>query len=99
MGFSGGKMHEQSLSAMEQHDHEIHWRCPQLGGEVPFRYCRKLNEGLPCARLVSCWHTVFNVGAFLERHYDPAQLEAAWNRPRPEKMAQLVELVQRAKGK
>ncbi len=89
-------MNEQDKSVIEQYDNEVHWRCPQLGGEVPFRYCRKLNEGLPCQRLIACWHTVFDARAFLEQHYDPEQLSALGNRPRPEKVAQLVDLIQRA---
>jgi hypothetical protein len=82
---------------IEQYDDQVHWRCRQLGGEVTFRYCRKLSDGLPCARIVSCWHTVFDVRPFLERHYDPEQLAAAWNQPRPDKMAQLAEMIHRAR--
>jgi len=89
-------MNEQDESAIEQHDHELHWRCPQLGGEVPFRYCRKLNEGLPCARVLSCWHTVFNVEVFLKRHYDPERLAAVWSRPQSSKLVQLADLVSQA---
>jgi len=25
--------------------------CPQLGGEIPFRYCRTVNEDLPVGKL------------------------------------------------
>ena len=83
---------------MEQYDSLVHWRCRQLGGEVTFRYCRRLLEGLPCSRVVACWHSEFDVGAFLQSHYDPDQLKAAWNQPAPEKLVQLSELVKRATG-
>jgi len=82
---------------IESYDALVHWRCPQLGGEAPFRYCRKVNEGLPCARLFSCWQTVFDVKAFVERHYDAAEIAAAWGRPRPDKMAQLADLIAHAR--
>ena len=36
----------------DRHDHEMHPRCPPLGGEVPFRHCRQVNAGLPCHRVV-----------------------------------------------
>jgi len=86
-------------ASIEQHDHLVHWRCPQLGGEVPFRYCRKVAGGLPCPRIVGCWKTVFDIEAFLERHYDLDELEALWNRPRPDKIVQLAEFVARAPKK
>jgi hypothetical protein len=28
--------------------------CSQLGGEVPFRYCRTVKEDLPCQRIIIC---------------------------------------------
>lgn len=92
-------MSEPEKTSIEQHDEQVHWRCRQLGGEVTFRYCRKLTDGLPCPRVVSCWHTVFDVGAFLERHYDPEQLTAAWNQPHPDKLVQLSDLIARAARK
>ena len=91
-------MNDPQAGAIEQHDDRIHWRCRQLGGEVTFRYCRKLADGLPCTHVVSCWQTVFDVRAFLEDHYDVAQLAAAWNRPRPDKTVHLADLIARARG-
>ena len=52
-------------------------RCPQLGGEVPFRYCRTMNDELPCARLEQCWHGRVAVEAFLQEHYSEAELQAS----------------------
>ena len=34
---------------------ELIIRCPSLGGEVPFSYCRKQGKGDPCPRLPRCW--------------------------------------------
>jgi hypothetical protein len=28
---------------------------PQLGEEISFRYCRTLNEDLPCQNIIVCW--------------------------------------------
>ncbi len=91
-------MNEQDKSSLAQHDHEMHWRCPQLGGEVPFRYCRTVNAGRPCARTVPCWHTIFDVRTFLARHYDLDEIQAS-ERPRPDKIVQLAELVHRTAEK
>lgn len=30
-------------------------RCPRLGGEVTFGYCRQMNDGLPCNRALICF--------------------------------------------
>ena len=89
-------MNEPPPASLEWHDRLLHWRCPQLGGEVPFRYCRTLLGGLPCARLVSCWHTLLDVEAFLTAHYDPAALAGAWSQPTPDILSQLPDLIQRA---
>jgi hypothetical protein len=89
-------MNERKRDSIEQYDDVVHWRCRQLGGEVTFRYCRKLTDGLPCPRVISCWHAVFDVQAFLERHYTVEEIAAAWNQPRPDKMVQLVDLIARA---
>ena len=87
---------EQAKPSVERYDQLMHWRCRQLGGEVTFRYCRKVNNGLPCARLITCWHTVFDVATFLAQHYDPQEIAAAWNQPAPEKMNHLLALVAEA---
>jgi hypothetical protein len=52
-------------------------RCPQLGGEVPFRYCRTMNDELPCTRLERCWHGRVNVEAFLRDNYSEPELQAS----------------------
>ena len=39
--------------AIDQYDHEMHPRCPPLGGEVPFYHCRRVNRSLPCHRVVA----------------------------------------------
>ncbi len=80
-----------------QYDEQMHWRCRMLGGEVPFRYCRTLNEGLPCQHVAACWRTVFDVEKFLHAHYLPESLAAVWNRPRQDKLVRLAELIERAR--
>jgi hypothetical protein len=89
-------MDKDNMSGIEQHDERMHWRCPMLGGEVTFRYCRRLVEGMPCARIVRCWKPIFDIQDFLDSHYDRDELAAIWNRPRPDKVVQLSELIARA---
>jgi hypothetical protein len=59
----------------EDHDLEIHPRCPTLGGEVPFRHCRTVNHDVPCQRLLGCWHAQLDVLSFLRANYTVAELE------------------------
>lgn len=84
-------------NAIEEHDDRIVGRCPMLGGEVPFRYCRKMQGGRPCSRVVGCWKTLFDIQKFLRTHYDLDELDALWNQPRPDKVSQLADLIKQAK--
>ena len=45
----------------------IETRCPRLGGEVVFGYCRKVNSGLPCRKSLTCFQLLFPVEAFFRR--------------------------------
>ena len=61
----------------EQFDEEKLWRCPLLGGGVPFRHCRKTNDSLPCPRIVDCWHGRMDLPAFLLENYSEDELKRA----------------------
>ena len=84
-------------SSLEQYDDKLHYHCPMLGGEVPFRYCRTLNEGKPCRRIETCWEQLPDIGDFLDSHYDMDELRALWSRPRKDKFVTLFELLQKAR--
>ncbi len=81
---------------IEAHD-DLVIRCPQLGGEVPFRYCRILNEGLPCRRVILCWEFRMDISAFLREHYSLDQLHQALSPPSKTRYETIVELIERAK--
>ncbi len=70
-------------------------RCPRLGHEVAFRYCRCPGRDLPCGRIVDCWWEAFDVQAFLRAHYTPEAV-ARVLAPPPDKVATLMQLIQRA---
>lgn len=50
-------------------------RCPSLGGEVPFLYCRQLNVGGPCHRLISCWSERFDIYGYIKEIYTKEEIE------------------------
>ena len=72
-------------------------RCPRLGGEVTFSYCRVEGGDLPCMRIVACWQCCIPVAEYLRERLSPEQLERfAEQRPK-ERIATLVELIEAAK--
>ncbi len=72
-------------------------RCPMLGGEVPFRYCRTLNEELPCRKIIICWEFRIEIGKFLGDHYSLDQIQKALAPPTKTRLETILELVEKAK--
>ncbi len=42
-------------------------RCPRMGHQINFGYCRTMNQGLPCARALTCFYYSFPVEAYFRR--------------------------------
>ena len=72
-------------------------RCPQLGGEVPFKYCRTMNEDLPCRRMMACWEFRMEISKFLAEHYSMDQIQRALAPPTKTRLESILELVEKAK--
>ena len=79
---------------VEQYDSENIWRCPSLGGGVPFRHCRTTNVGLPCGRLPECWGRRINVGEFLKANYSEEQLQQIFAPP-PGRIERIMDVVEK----
>ena len=73
-------------------------RCPRLGGDVTFGYCRVCGESqTPCFKVFDCWWESFDVVAFMKTHLSPEAFEAlSKNRRPPDKVASLVDLIRQA---
>ena len=71
-------------------------RCPRVGGEVNFRYCRFENNMLPCRWIVGCWQMHMDISKFLADHYSGEELDRIFAPPKP-KIESLVDLIERAK--
>ncbi|VBB43019.1 conserved hypothetical protein [uncultured Desulfatiglans sp.] len=76
-------------------DFEI--RCPRLGHQISFAYCRRENHGLPCSRTLICWHPYFPVEAFLRTELTQEEWDAVFEAPPRPKLLSLVELIEKAK--
>jgi len=80
---------------IEEHDDKT-IRCPRVGGEVNFRYCRFENNMLPCRWIVGCWQMYMDINKLLEEHYSKAELDQIFTPPKP-KIESLVGLIEKAK--
>ena len=81
---------------IEEHD-ELIIRCPLLGGEVPFRYCRTVNEELPCRKIIICWEFRIEIGNFLGENYSLDQIQCALAPPTKTRIETIIELIDKAK--
>ena len=81
---------------IDQHDHRVR-RCPRLGHEVSFHYCRTQEGATICPKILDCWWETFDVAAFLRENL-PAEQWEALVAPKPgNKVLTLLEIIRRAK--
>ncbi len=76
-----------------KYDDLINLRCPQLGHQVPFKYCRCSNDNLPCRKIINCWSDDINVIEFLENNYDSQDLEKAFGITHSNKMIKIFDIL------
>ncbi len=81
---------------IEEHDALI-IRCPMLGGEVPFQYCRAVNDDLPCRKIILCWELRIEIGKFLNEHYSIVEIQRALAPSSKTRVETILELIEKAK--
>jgi hypothetical protein len=81
---------------IEEYDALIMY-CPQLGGEIPFRYCRTVNEDLPCRKIMVCWEFRIEISKFLSEHYSIDHIQCALAPPTKTRIDTILELIEKAK--
>ncbi|MEE9418030.1 MAG: hypothetical protein V3W43_01050 [Desulfatiglandaceae bacterium] len=72
-------------------------RCPRLGHQIPFSYCRLENKGLPCFKTLDCWYDHFLVEEHIKQELTPEEWGMVFGSPPRQKMLSLVELIEQAK--
>jgi hypothetical protein len=72
-------------------------RCPRLGQQIAFSYCRSENRGSPCFKILDCWFNYFAVEEYLRRELVPAEWENLVKREVKPKVISLMELIEEAK--
>jgi hypothetical protein len=78
---------------IEQYD-GLECYCRKLGHHLSFRYCRRVNQDLPCPTIRDCWFERLPIDEFLERHYSPEQL-ARLQAPAQDKLSTILGLLSR----
>jgi len=72
-------------------------RCPRLGHQIHFGYCRIENNGGPCFKTLDCWYPHFEVLEYLKKTLTAEEWEKAFGKPGKPKMLSLLELIEQAK--
>ena len=83
---------------MEKYDH-LEFRCPRLGGEVKFSYCKNEGGDLPCLRIVNCWQDFLPVEGYLRDRLTPDEWERFPLQVPKDKISTLIELIEEAKAR
>ena len=81
---------------MNKHDNRL-IRCPRLGGEVTFAYCRQENNNLPCPRALKCWQIYFPVEIYLREILTEAEWTQCFEMPPKDKITSIFEIVEKVK--
>jgi len=77
-------------------DNSFQIRCPRLGQQIHFAYCRQENMGLPCFKTLDCWYIHFQVAEHLRQELTEAQWQKAFEKTPMPKIVSLAELIDRA---
>jgi hypothetical protein len=70
-------------------------RCPMLGHDVPFSYCRQPGQEIPCRKIYDCWWETIYIQAFIAENYGEEIQNAITAPPKP-KMLSLLDIIEQA---
>jgi hypothetical protein len=74
-------------------------RCPKLGSEVTFGYCRAASSGLPCERALGCFEQLLPAEAYFRRVLRDETYDACFASPPPDRYGALLSTIAEAKGR
>lgn len=72
-------------------------RCPRLGHQIHYAYCRIENNGLPCFKTLDCWYRHFEVEKRLKQELTQEEWDQVFGKGAKPKMVSLLELIEQAK--
>jgi len=77
-------------------DDSFQIRCPRLGHQIHFAYCRQENMGLPCFKALDCWYIHFDVAHYLQQELSDTEWRESFAKPPTPKLISLAELIEKA---
>jgi hypothetical protein len=95
LSFYAKKLHLPVSIMLTEHD-SLSRRCPMLGHEVAFSYCRRPGQENPCSRMFDCWWEAIDIRAFVADNYSE-EIQNAMTQPPKPKMLSLIELIEQAR--
>ena len=69
--------------------------CRMLGHFLTFAYCRSMNKGLPCSKVLDCWFQIFAVEEFINNNFSADEQKKIFQPPKP-KVQSLTEILEQA---
>jgi len=79
---------------------QLEIRCPKLGHQVLFSYCRREDDNLPCQRIFSCWEwRIPTIREYIKSKLSEEEIDRHFNRPPKDRLSTLIELIENAKKK
>ena len=69
--------------------------CKILGHFLTFDYCRTVNKGLPCNKVLDCWFQHFPVQEFICKSYSKEDQKKIFEAPKS-KIVSLAEILEQA---
>jgi hypothetical protein len=88
-------LQQEAVELLEDYDYEM-IRCPRVGGEVSFKFCRSENNLLPCRWIIGCWQARIDIKSFLDEHFTLDDQDRIFVPPKP-KLQSLVEMIEKVK--
>ena len=90
-------MRSNMMDSITPPDKSLLIRCPRLGHEIYFAYCRQENMGLPCFKILDCWFRYFAVEEYLRQELSKEEWEQVFAQPGKPKMVALAEAIEAAR--
>jgi len=81
--------------SIEQYDSE-QIRCPRLGGDVIFQFCRTCDPPF-CHRIIVCWAGRIDIGTYLAENFSAEQIYAGLGKKPDNKLAQILKAAEKSK--
>lgn len=72
-------------------------RCPRLGHQINFPYCRSENSGFPCFKTLDCWYNHFDVRTYFTDKLTKEDFKKTFLDKGKPKVFSLFDLIEQAK--